>query len=107
MFKIPPALIKSIVLNFPVLKAMAFGGVDIGKINAKLHAIADGIMISSGLMPSLELASLWRIGKKICAVDTFEVNPVVKETPAVAISTVNAGLVDVKRGGDQAVDKTI
>ena len=96
IFNNPPAFIKSIVLNFPVLNAIAFGGVEIGRIKAKLQAIAEGIRISSGFIPSFDIANLFRIGKNICAVETFEVNPVVRETPAVAIKTVSAGFVDVK-----------
>lgn len=74
----------SVVTSFPVLNAIAFGAVEIGKMNAKLQATAAGYIIMSTERHFLTAISP-RIGRNTCAVETFEVNPVVILIPTVAM----------------------
>ena len=72
------------VTSFPVLNAIAFGAVEIGRMKAKLQATAAGYMIMSTDMHFLTAISP-RIGRNTCAVETFDVNPVVILIPTVAM----------------------
>ena len=91
---INPVLIICAIVSFPVLKAMAFGGVAIGNINAKEAASVTGIIISKGLIP-ISFAKPLITGKIISVVAVFEVNSV-----SIDINPVN---VPINSVGDNAL----
>jgi len=57
---------------------MAFGGVAIGKMNAKEQAMVTGMASTRGLMFILTQAII-KIGKNTEAVEVFDVKPVMNE----------------------------
>lgn len=71
-----PTTAISEIFNFPVLKTIAFGGVDIGSIKAREEEIVAGIIILIGGIPSTwEIEAT--IGRKVEATAVFEENSVV------------------------------
>ena len=66
-----PAFAMVLRLKLPVAKVIALGGVDVGRTNAREHAIAVGITNSSGFSPA-PTAILAMIGTRIDAAAEFD-----------------------------------
>lgn len=79
MFKVIPTAAISEIFNLPVLKTIAFGGVEIGSINASEEEIVAGTIILMGGIPSIfEIEAT--IGRKVDATAVFDENSVVATT---------------------------
>ena len=77
IFKLIPALIISLISNFPLPKITALGGVAIGSIKAQLAAIVVGITKNIGLISS-PIAKIINIGVNVATVAVLEFNSVRK-----------------------------
>ena len=75
-----PALIMSPILNLPLPKTMALGGVATGNMKAIEQAMAPGTINNRGSIFK-EIDTDARTGMSISAVAVFEVNSVRKDTP--------------------------
>ena len=86
IFSHKPALHISGMVMWPEPNTIAFGGVAIGIINAKLAASVAGNISKYGCMPA-PIAMPARIGTNVAVVAVLEVNSVKKITLAQMINT--------------------
>ena len=86
IFSHNPALHISGIVICPEPKTIAFGGVAIGIINAKLAANVAGNTNKYGCMPA-PTEMLARIGTSVAVVAVLDVNSVRNITPAQIINT--------------------
>ena len=79
MLRVIPTFAISEILSFPVAKTIAFGGVEIGNINASDDEIVAGIISLIGSIPKALLKEAM-IGRKVEATAVFDENSVVATT---------------------------